>query len=184
MKISTIIIIAMTTLVLVAATLIASAQKTIAITSSTVINASQEEVLQILKSYEKFPEWSPFLVADPEQKYHITGEDGEVGSTFHWEGVGEKSKGAQTLTSVEADYLKMNCTITEPFQSKPVFEYHLTSTPNGIEVVQEFQVEVGGFSHFMMKLFGVTKQMTETNALGMQRLKDYVESQSTLAQAK
>lgn len=184
MKISTIIIVAATTLVLVAAAFIASAQKNIAITSSTVINASQAEVLQILKSYEKFPEWSPFLIADPEQKHHVTGEDGEVGSTFHWEGVGEKSKGSQTLTTAEADYLKMDCTITEPFKSNPVFEYHLTNTPNGVEVVQEFQVEVGRFSHFMMKLFGVKKQMIETNALGMQRLKDYVESQSTLAQVK
>jgi len=184
MKVSTIIIIAVTTLVLVAAAFIASAQKTIAITSKTLISASQEEVLAILKSYEKFPEWSPFLVADPEQKHQVTGEDGEVGSTFHWEGVGEKSRGSQTLASIEANYLKMNCTITEPFQSNPVFEYHLTNTPNGVEVVQEFQVEVGKFSHFMMKLFGVTKEMTATNELGMQRLKDYVESESMIAQAK
>ncbi|MEM6700165.1 MAG: SRPBCC family protein, partial [Bacteroidota bacterium] len=184
MKISTIIIIATTTLALVAAAFIANAQKTIAITSSTVINASQEEILQILKSYEQFPEWSPFLVADPEQKHHVTGEDGELGSTFHWEGVGEKSKGSQTLTKVENNYLQMDCTITVPFESNPVFEYYLNSTDKGIEVVQEFQVEVGSFAHFMMKLFGVKKQMTETNALGMQRLKNYVESQSSIAQAE
>jgi len=184
MKISTIIIIAATTLILVAVSFIASAQKTIAITSSTLIDASQEEVLQVLKSYEKFPEWSPFLVSDLEQKYHVTGQDGEVGSTFHWEGMAEKSKGSQTLTTIQKDYIKMNCTITQPFESNPVFEYHLNNTANGVEVVQEFQVEVGGFSHFMMKLFGVKKQMTETNELGMQRLKDFVESQNTIVQAK
>ncbi|MEM8526035.1 MAG: SRPBCC family protein [Bacteroidota bacterium] len=184
MKISTIIIIAVTTLVLVAAAFIASAQKTISMTSKTVINASQEEVLAVLKSYEKFPDWSPFLVTDPEQKNHVTGQDGEIGSAFHWEGVGEKSKGHQTLTVLEEDYLKMNCTITEPFKSNPVFEYYLTNTDNGIEVTQEFQVEVGKFSHFMMKLFGVTKEIAETNELGMQRLKEFVESQSTIAQVK
>ncbi|MEL6720509.1 MAG: SRPBCC family protein [Bacteroidota bacterium] len=178
MKISIIIT---SILVLLAIAFLANAQKTISITSKTLIDASQEEILAVLKSYEKFPEWSPFLVTDPEQKHQVTGKDGEIGSAFHWEGVAEKSKGFQTLTILEEDYVKMECTISQPFESNPIFEYHLNETTDGVEVTQEFSVEVGGFSNFMMKLFGVQKQMTATNQLGMERLKEFVENQSSIA---
>ena len=161
----------------------ASAQKKqMVVVSTTTIEATPEEVYDVLRSYERFPDWSPFLVTDPEQKYHVTGIDGEVGSTFHWEGVGEKSKGNQTITELrEQEYLRMNCDITVPFESKPCFEYALQDTENGVVLVQTFTVEASGFSGFMMKLFGVKKHIQATNELGLQRLKDLLEEDTAVS---
>jgi len=73
-----------------------NAQKnTLKTTTTTKINASKSEVMNVIKSYELFPEWSPFLESDPNQKYELGGTDGAIGSTFSWEGVDEKSKGTQ-----------------------------------------------------------------------------------------
>ena len=156
-----------------------SAQKTVHITTTTIIDAPIETVYDLIKDYERFPEWSPFLVADPEQKNHVTGENGEIGSTFHWEGVGEKSLGFQTLSELaENKYAKMDCNVQKPFKANSTFEYFITETTNGVEVTQEFKTEMGGFAYFMAKLFGMEKQISATNELGLDRMKTVLEEKS------
>lgn len=155
-------------------------KKAIKITSKVTIDASQAETFNLLRSLERFPEWSPFVVTDPEQKNHVTGVNGELGSTFHWEGVAEKSEGFQTLVAMEGeDYLRMECQIAKPYKSQPVFEYQLSEKTEGIEVVQVFTLETSGFSGFMMGLFGVKKKMSAMNQLGMDRLKVLLEKKNT-----
>lgn len=153
------------------------AQKTVHITSNVIIDASVEEVYSLIKDYERFPEWSPFLVADPEQNNHVTGQNGELGSAFHWEGVGEKSLGYQTLSELnENEYAKMDCSVQKPFKANSTFEYFITETANGVEVRQEFKTEMGGFAYFMAKLFGMEKEITKTNKLGLDKLKEVLEA--------
>ncbi|MEO1022178.1 MAG: SRPBCC family protein [Bacteroidota bacterium] len=149
----------------------------ISITSSTVINASQGEVYQVLSSFDRFPEWSPFLVTDPNQKNWTTGEDGETGSRFYWVGVDEEGEGFQELTEVSGNSsLVMNCTITKPFKSNPTFAYSITAKDTGIEVVQTFEMPSSVLEKMMLGAFGVTSEIEQTNQLGMDRLKTLLES--------
>lgn len=151
-------------------------KKAITIQTTQFIQASKQQVFEALSHLEQYPKWSPFLVTDPEQKNHVTGEDGQIGSTFHWEGVSEKSEGFQTMAAVDGNkYIRMECTILKPFKGNPVFEYDLQEKDGGVEVVQDFNLKLSGFNHFMTKVFGVEKKMTSTNELGLKRLKDYVE---------
>jgi len=156
------------------------AQKKVHIISNTLIDAPIEEVYSLIKDYERFPNWSPFLVSDPQQKNHVTGNNGELGSVFHWEGVEEKSLGYQSLSELkENEYAKMDCTVQKPFKANSTFEYFITETSNGVEVRQEFKTEMGGFSHFMAKLFGMEKEIATTNQLGLDRLKTVLETELT-----
>ena len=164
---------------------LAAQKKLIQVVTTQTIEISKTEAFDLLRNFERFPEWSPFIVTDPEQKYHTTGEIGQVGSAFHWEGVAEKSQGTQTLVAVEGtDYLKMECNITKPFKSQPTFEYHITETENGVEVVQKFELKCSGFSYFMMNLFGVKKEIAKTNELGLVRLKSLLEKEVQLITSK
>jgi Polyketide cyclase / dehydrase and lipid transport len=158
-----------------------SQKKVISITSKIEIKATQSEVFALLKNLERYPEWSPFLVTDPKQKHHLTGITGELGSSFYWEGVTEKSKGFQTLTALSNnDHIKYACTIEKPFKGNPIFDYRFSQKEGTIEVVQEFNLGLSGFSYFMTKLFGVKKKMIATNKLGLERLKSLVEKESTI----
>jgi len=149
------------------------------------IDSPVEEVFTLLRSLERFPEWSPFIVSDPDQKNYTTGIDGTVGSTFHWEGVAEKSLGIQSLSELKKnEYIRFNCDIQKPQKSKGVFEYVLEEVDGKTIVTQNFTIPCNGFSKFMMKLFGVKKQIQETNILGMERLKAIAEKESSLAQIK
>lgn len=153
-----------------------SQKKTISITTEIELKATKSEVYDLLKNLDRYPEWSPFVVADPNQKNYVTGINGEIGSTFHWEGVDEKSKGFQTLSSLSnGEYIKYNCTIEIPFKGNPVFEYHLTQKDGEIGLRQDFNLHLSRFSYFMTKLFGVKKKMIVTNSLGLERLKELVE---------
>jgi hypothetical protein len=154
-------------------------KKVIAITSKVKIAAKPTEVFDVIRQLKRFPEWSPFLVTDPHQKYEITGTNGEIGSKYSWVGVDEKSKGNQTLAAMDGNkYVRMECLIEKPFEGKPVFEYFITENQNGVEVVQEFKLHLSGFSYFMTKLFGVKKKMIKTNQLGLDRLKGLVEKEA------
>jgi len=160
-------------------------KRSIKVISKEKITVSKKEVIDLLRNFERFPEWSPFVVTDPEQKNHVTGNIGQVGSVFHWEGVAEESKGTQTLVTIDdTGYLKMECDITVPFESKPIFEYQIEETENGAELTQTFVLKCTGFSYFMMKAFGVEKEITKTNILGLSRLKKLLESETTLVSVK
>ncbi len=162
-----------------------SKTKGIAVQTIENIEAPVSEVYDILRSLERFPEWSPFKVTDPEQKTSVTGPDGEVGAVFHWEGVAEKSKGTQTISELTEDsYLLMNCDIEVPYESQGIFEYVLTEKDGETIVTQNFTVPCSGFQKFMMKLFGAEKHMAEINALGLERLKALAEQEAEVLGAK
>ena len=152
--------------------------KSIQIETQSLISASPSQVYDVLKSLEQFPEWSPFLISDPDQKNYVEGRDGEIGSRFHWEGVAEKSQGYQTLAELkENEYIRFECVIEKPFKGNPVFEYQLAETEQGLLLTQNFELKLSGFDHFMIKLFGVKKKMKESNQIGLDRLKQYVEGE-------
>lgn len=161
-----------------------AAQKAIKIVSEVWIDGKQEAVFSKLRSLEQFTDWSPFLVSDPEQKNWVEGTDGQIGSSFHWEGAAEKSQGFQKLVALQGqDYVRMECEIAKPYKSQPVFEYDLQSKDGQVKVVQTFTLQASGFNRFMMSLFGVKRKMKTINQLGLERLKTNIEEeQETLSQ--
>lgn len=161
-----------------------AAQKAIKIVSQVWVDGKQEAVFSKLRSLEQFTDWSPFLVSDPEQKNWVEGKDGQIGSSFHWEGTAEKSQGFQKLAALKGqDYVRMECEIVKPYKSQPVFEYELESKDGKVKVVQTFTLQASGFNRFMMSLFGVKRKMRAINQLGLDRLKTSMEAElETLTQ--
>jgi hypothetical protein len=157
--------------------------KEIKIETVVVVKAKRSETYDLLKDLNRFPEWSPFVVEDPKQKNHVTGKAGEIGSTFHWEGVAEESKGFQTLASAKTnEQLRFDCTILKPFKANPIFDYSLKETENGVEVKQMFTLTTSFIDSIFISLFGVEKKMADTNKLGLERFKTLIEKESTLSQ--
>jgi len=153
------------------------AQKMIEITKSVVIEGSKEEVFNKVLHLSEFPDWSPFLEMDPTQKCEVKGEDGKVGSQYHWNGNKGKDQGYQELVEAkDQKFIRMNCDISKPYEAKPTFDYPFNETPLGIMVTQDFKLEVSGASSFFMGLFGVKKKMAKMNARGLELLKQSIES--------
>ncbi|MEL6974507.1 MAG: SRPBCC family protein [Bacteroidota bacterium] len=150
--------------------------KTIDISKSVTINVDKQEAFEMVKHLERFPEWSPFLEADPSQKTAVKGTDGTVGAQYHWEGNKGKDLGYQEIVRIEEDnFIGMACTIEKPFKANPTFDYTFENTSNGTKVTQDFHLESGSVDAFFMWLFGAKKEMDKTNARGMELLKQALE---------
>lgn len=150
----------------------------IAVTSTQFIRASRQSVYDQLRLMKNFPKWSPFLAQDPEQRYAISGNDGQVGATFSWEGVKEKSKGLQRVVGLkENEAVRIQCVITAPFQAQPQFNYSLTERPEGVEVRQEFEVAMPFPANVFGLVFNLKETMAKTNRAGLALLKKVTEQE-------
>lgn len=156
------------------------APKRISVTSTQFIKASSQEVFDQLRFMKNFPNWSPFRVQDPGQKFAVSGQDGLVGATFSWEGVKEKSKGSQKVVALkENELVEIQCNITEPFKSNPTFSYRLTEKSGGVEVVQQFETEMPVPANIFGWLLGLKGKMAVTNQQGLDLLKKVTEEGNT-----
>jgi hypothetical protein len=155
------------------------APKKISVRSRHFIRASKQQVFDQLRFMKNYPDWSPFLVQDPEQKFVISGTDGEIGATYSWEGVKEKSKGSQSVIAMDGnDGFKIQCQITEPFQAQPSFTYSLTEKNGGIEIIQDFESEMPVPANIFGLLLGLKNKIAATNHQGLNLLKQAAEKKS------
>ena len=146
------------------------------ITKEVTINGEQQEVFGMVKHLNNFPKWSPFLEADPSQKYEVKGTDGQVGVQFHWEGNGGKDLGYQEIVKIdELSFVGVRCDIQKPFVATPTFDYSFSSSENGVTVSQDFKLQSGIVDAFFMWLFGAKKEMAAMNERGLTLLKNSIE---------
>jgi hypothetical protein len=157
----------------------ASNLKSIQIVKTVTIQASKQEVFDMVKYLANFPKWSPFLAEDPTQKYEVKGTDGTVGAQYHWNGNKGKDLGFQEIAKIEeGKFIGMQCDIQKPFVAKPVFDYYFTETANGIEVKQDFKVASALPGTFFMWLFGAKAGMEKMNQTGLDLLKKAAENKN------
>ena len=151
--------------------------KLIRITKQATIDGSQQEVFDMVKYLDNYPKWSPFLEADPEQKYEVKGKDGEVGVQFHWNGNKGKDIGYQEIIKIdEPKFVGVRCKIEKPFKAKPTFDYTFYRTSHGTLLTQDFAVESGIVNAIFMWLFGAKKEMARINERGLTLLKNHIEN--------
>lgn len=158
------------------------APKRISVKSTQFIRASKQQVFDQIRFMKNFPKWSPFRQQDPDQKYVISGIDGQIGATFSWEGVKERSKGSQKIIALSGNsIIKIQCNITEPFQSAPTFDYAIIEKEGGVEVVQDFDTAMPFPANVFGLLFGLKAKMAETNQQGLELLKQVSEQPETVS---
>lgn len=103
------------------------------------IKGSLQEVFNQVVFLNNFPNWSPFLEADPSQEVKVVGEDGKVGARYHWEGNKGKDLGYQEIKKIiPLKFVKMGCEIQKPFEAKPVFDYSFEVKGDKVKVTQDF----------------------------------------------
>lgn len=169
-------------LVLAGIVLALVAPKQISIRSTQWVAGNKQQVFDYIRHLNNFPNWSPFLKADPQQKHWLSGVDGQVGATYHWVGVGEKSEGKQVVVGLEGNsVIRIRCEITVPFEAQPTFVYTLTEKDGGVEVVQQFDNAMPVPANVFGLLFGLKGKMAATNQEGLALLKEALAQQPQVA---
>lgn len=102
---------------------------------SETITASPQEIFAQVGNLQGWDNWSPWAEMDPEMNKTYTGEQGEVGSSYHWTGNRKVGEGKMTLTDVSADErVEIDLEFIKPFKSKNVTEIVLSPEGDATQV--------------------------------------------------
>lgn len=94
------------------------------------IDASPTEVFAKVGNLQGWDEWSPWAEMDPNMEKNYDGEQGTVGSSYHWTGNRKVGEGKMTMTEVVPDErVAIDLKFIKPFKSENVTE--LTLSPDG-----------------------------------------------------
>ncbi len=102
---------------------------------SEVISATPQKVFSLVGNLQGWDEWSPWAEMDPNMTKTYGGEQGEVGSSYHWTGNRKVGEGQMTLTSVTPDErVEIDLRFIKPFKSENVTELVLAPVGDATSV--------------------------------------------------
>ena len=166
-------------LVLVAAFLILGlfAPKDFETERTVVINAPQNQVADYMFRFSNFKDWSPFQKYDPNMKTTLTGEDGQVGSVYSWEGKGNAGSGSMTVDERSNDSMNITVRFLEPWESETKAVWKAISTGNSQTTASwKFLMHSGYPMNGLMMLMGMKNGMNKEFDEGLNKLKANIES--------
>ena len=116
------------------------------------IAASPEAVFPHVAELRKWEAWSPWASIDPTMEKTYSGEEGAVGSSYHWNGNRKVGEGHMAVTEVEApSRVAIDLTFIKPFKSESVTEMMVSPDGDGSEVTWRMT----GERTFMVKVMGL-----------------------------
>lgn len=92
------------------------------------IAATPQKIFEQVGNLQGWDNWSPWAEMDPEMSKTYGGEQGTVGSSYHWTGNRKVGEGQMTMTAVEPDErVAIDLKFIKPFKSENVTEIVLSS---------------------------------------------------------
>lgn len=143
------------------------------------IDKTQLEIINYLKDFKNWPEWSPWLILEPNCDLTYSPDQGRVGAGFQWNGT-RIGTGAIVLESTQAHRLDMELHFFRPFKSQAKVTFLVTPLNKGCLVEWRMQSRVPWFLFFLRGMF---KSMVEMDYdRGLRMLKSQLETGKVLSE--
>lgn len=137
---------------------------------SMVINANCETVYSHISSAKSFNQWNPFLDIDKNVKINYSGNQGQIGDKYCWEGNKDAGKGCQEISELIPNKKQSTkITFIEPFPGEATSDIVLTPEGSSTRVTWSMDTEMG-YPMNLMKLM-MDKEMGKTYGNGLEKLK-------------
>jgi len=134
------------------------------------IEKDVEEVYAYLKDFEQWPEWSPWLVCEPDCKLSFEGD------SYSWEG---KVVGAGKMTlldSTQNQKMEYDLEFLKPWKSHADVQFELSSSENGTNLTWSMQSSLPWFIFFLKPM--MVRMITMDYQRGLRMLKEKLETGS------
>ncbi|MGV0829704.1 SRPBCC family protein [Empedobacter brevis] len=142
--------------------------------TSIVINAPIEKVYEQVSSSKKFNEWNPWMKLDPNLKLTYSGNQGEVGDEYCWDGNDDVGQGCHIITALEPnEKVATKMLFKKPFESDATSDVVLTKEGNATKVTWSMDCEFD-YPMNLMKLL-MDSQMEKSYGEGLSKLKELSE---------
>lgn len=137
---------------------------------SIVINAPTEKVWQNINSMKAFNQWNPWMKLDPNLKVDYSGNSGQVGDAYCWDGNEEVGSGCQEITALDLNRKQSTKMLfKKPFESDATSDMILVAQGNATQVTWSLDCELD-YPMNLMKLF-MDSQMNKSYTEGLNALK-------------
>ncbi len=116
------------------------------------IEKPQNEIINYLKDFRNWSEWSPWMILEPTCELNYLGEQGHVGAAYEWNGK-RIGSGSMVLESTQEHRLDMELHFFRPMKSHGKVMFVVTPSPNGCLVEWKMRSSAPWFLFFLKKLF-------------------------------
>ena len=131
---------------------------TFEVSRTTTINAPVEAVFAKVSNLQEWDDWSPWASMDPSMEKTYGGEQGTVGSSYHWKGNRKVGEGKMTMTEITApSKVMIDLNFIKPFTADNVTE--IAVSPGGTGDSSNVTWTMTGPMSLMTKIMGIFKSM-------------------------
>lgn len=141
----------------------------ISVSRSTTINSSPKEIFQKLNDFNHWPNWSPWLIMEPEVSVTIT-DDAKY---YEWKGDRTGEGNMKITNEVENESLSLDLTFLKPWKSKASVDFKLSIDAEGTKVTWNMNSSLPFFMFWMKKM--MVNLIGSDYDRGLNLLKDLVE---------
>lgn len=133
------------------------------------IDAPIEKVFSVLKDFNQFTAWSPWLIAEPEAIVNVNDD----ATYYEWIGNRVGSGNMSITETKQNESIDCDLMFLKPYKSKAKVRYELVPTQNGTEVTWKMDSSLPFFLFWMQK--SMTTYIGMDYERGLAMLKDYME---------
>jgi effector-binding domain-containing protein len=156
------------------------APKEVTVTRTVMINAPKHAVFEQITNFKNWTNWSPWYKMEPTVKMTYNGEDGQVGSSYHW--VGEKTgEGEMKLASVAGDRADFDLTFIKPFKSTPKSYILAEDTAGMTKTTWGFHQHFGYPWNAMLLFMNMDEMLGKDFNNGLTNMKQHLEGNPSAA---
>lgn len=117
------------------------------VSKSVHINAPAEDIFPKLNDFHEWPNWSPWLIQEPEATVDVA----EDGKSYSWQGKRVGSGEMSVISETNKEYLNCDLTFLTPYKSKAKTAFKLRPKDGGTEVTWTMDSSLPFFMFWMKK---------------------------------
>lgn len=138
------------------------------VSESIIIDASVEEVFNVLNNFKTWTTWSPWLIQEPNAKVTIADD----AKSYSWEGTRVGSGNMVISNEVANKSINIDLQFIKPWKSKAKVEFHVHPSGDGAKVTWVMHSSLPFFMFWMKKM--MIAFIGSDYKRGLLLLKDYV----------
>lgn len=140
------------------------------------IDASPDQVFEVVRDYNTWTTWSPWLLADPEAKVTVSADPSSVGSTYAWEGPVTGQGLLTHLQMTPSSAIDDDLQFIKPFKAMAKTGFQFKPARQGTELTWSMDGNMPWFLFWMVPMMKTFIGMDYLRGLMM--IKDWVEKGS------
>lgn len=142
---------------------------------SIIIERPPSHVFDVLNSFKRFNEWSPYAKTDPSASYSFEGPESGQGAMMSWSGIPKVGSGRfEIIESTPTSMVKMIQRVTGGYVGTVAFD--IGSTDLGVKVTWSYDVALGANPIERIKGKYLDSSIGGDYQYGLMRLKALIES--------